>query len=116
MNRKRRSTSAPPNWEGCVFQSLSDALFLADKAGNVVLMNLAAEQLSGLRAVATRGRQLHDVLRLERQATKVRIKLPVLRSFTKNPRPREFPRLTLTTLDGTTHEVDAVIAARPISL
>ena len=110
MNRKRRSTSAPPNWEGCVFQSLSDALFLADKAGNVVLMNLAAEQLSGLRAVATRGRQLHDVLRLERQATKVRIKLPVLRSFTKNPRPREFPRLTLTTLDGTTHEVDAVIA------
>ncbi len=73
----RDDSSGSRDWLRLTVASLGDAVIATDDRGRVMLMNPAAERLTGETGDAARGRLLHQVLRLIDEGTDRPIEIPV---------------------------------------
>jgi PAS domain S-box-containing protein len=68
---------AREQWLNTTIRSIGDAVIACDTAGNVVFMNLIAEQLTGWKEDEARGMTLHDVFPIFNEDTRAVVENPV---------------------------------------
>ena len=100
------TTTIDTEWADLVLESVGDAVIATDRKGAVVLMNKAAENLTGVATKAARGLPLHDTFKLTHPHTA----LPAPQAFRKNEAPRYFRRSILLSRSGKKTLVDGSIA------
>jgi len=68
---------AREQWLNTTVRSIGDAVIACDSDGNVVFMNLIAEQLTGWKEDEARGRTLHEVFPIFNEETRAVVENPV---------------------------------------
>lgn len=93
-------------WADLVLRNMGDAIIATDERGAVVLMNQAAEALTGMAQKNAAGLPLRDVFNLAHPDVSV----PTPRAFIKNRDPRHFRRSVLIAKSGKRTLVDGTMA------
>ncbi|MCD6120719.1 MAG: cache domain-containing protein [Spirochaetales bacterium] len=93
-------------------QSIGDGVIAADTLSRVILVNAAAEKLTGWSQQDARGRELTDVFNIINEDTRERVKNPVERVFTENRVVGLANHTVLVSKDGT--EYNIMDSAAPI--
>lgn len=68
---------AREQWLNTTIRSIGDAVIACDSDGNVVFMNLIAEQLTGWKEDEARGRTLHEIFPIFNEETRAVVENPV---------------------------------------
>jgi PAS domain S-box-containing protein len=77
IRQRVEESYAREQWLNTTIRSIGDAVIACDTDGNVVFMNLVAEQLTGWREDEARGVSLHDVFPIFNEDTRAVVENPV---------------------------------------
>jgi PAS domain S-box-containing protein len=87
-------------------RSIGDAVIATDKEGNITLMNVVAEQLTGWSEADARGVPCADVFRISNQETGLPVESPVDRVLREGVIAGLANHTVLTARDGTQRPID----------
>jgi len=77
IKQRVEESYAREQWLNTTIRSIGDAVIACDTDGNVVFMNLVAEQLTGWQEAEARGVSLHDVFPIFNEDTRAVVENPV---------------------------------------